>query len=322
MSHEPALIGLDWGTSSLRAYLLDNSGKIITSRHEPWGIMALPVPAENGGFALALEKICEGWLTDNPKLPILACGMVGSGQGWKEAAYIDCPVDTAALAGSLTSVCMANPLGDRTVYIVPGLIAHHGLPDVMRGEETQITGAVTLIRETSQNASATLVLPGTHSKWVHVNGTGIMDFTTFMTGEVFAALSQHTILGRLMSQDDGGLNGAAFERGVRTAQTKGTGGLLASIFSTRTLCLTQELRGSELSDYLSGLLIGYEIAGIQEKQSTRSPLYLIGADTLVQRYARALAISELESITIKNATEAGLWQIAKAAGFVTKEAMP
>ena len=322
MSHESALIGLDWGTSSLRAYLFGSSGEIIASRREPWGIMALPAAPERGGFALTLEQICEGWLSDNPKLPILACGMVGSGQGWKEAAYIDCPADTAALAGSLTSVSMAGQSGNRTIHIVPGLIARRNLPDVMRGEETQIAGAFAFIRETSQYDSATLVLPGTHSKWVRVNGNGIVDFTTFMTGEVFAALSQHTILGRLMSKDDSSFHDAAFERGVRTARTAGTGGVLASIFSTRTLCLTQELPGSELSDYLSGLLIGHEIVGIQEKQPTSSPIYLIGADELVRRYAKALAISDLEPISIQNATEVGLWQIASAAGFVTKEVVP
>lgn len=315
MTQEAALIGLDWGTSSLRAYLFDKTGKVISTRQEPWGIMALPVPAEQGGFPLALERICDGWLQANPNLPVLACGMVGSQQGWEEAAYFDCPANPEGLAGAFAEVRFGN---DRKAHIVPGLIVRGAQPDVMRGEETQIVGAMEMIGAGERDGGATIVMPGTHSKWVAIDKDTISGFSTFMTGEVFAALSQHTILSRLMTkaEDAEADREATFQRGLELARRKDNGGLLAAIFSTRTLGLTEQVPGHALADFLSGLLIGLEIVGAQEKLNAATKVYLVGSEGLSARYGKALKVFGFTPVTLEGATQLGLWHIARAAGFV------
>ncbi len=308
-----ALLGLDWGTSSLRAYLFDQDGKVLDERRSECGIMALPAPREQDGFPLALEQICGDWLKTNTSLPVLACGMVGSQQGWKEAAYFDCPADPKVLAQSLTEVLFG---AGRKVHIVPGLIMRGDYPDVMRGEETQIVGAMGLASAASDHA--TIVLPGTHSKWARLDKGIISEFTTFMTGEVFAALSQNTILSRLITSAEGAqsVRDQAFQRGLEIAGKPESGGLLSAIFRTRTLGLTEQVPGFALADFLSGLLIGYEIHGVQEKFQKDAALYLIGDEKLVARYVKALAIKGFQSTVLKDATQFGLWRIACAAGLV------
>ena len=197
-----ALIALDWGTSSLRAYRLDGGGRTLDARHLPWGIMRLPQPLQDGaatptlsGFELAFEQACGDWLRAEPALPVIACGMVGSAQGWQEAAYLDVPVALDRIGTLLTVV--ERP-GATPVHIVPGLIQRHGLPNVMRGEETQVFGVLRDARAVP-DAGLLIGLPGTHSKWVGARNGQVTHFDTFMTGEVYAALRGRTILGRTMS---------------------------------------------------------------------------------------------------------------------------
>lgn len=318
-----ALIALDWGTSSLRAYRLDGGGRTLDARHLPWGIMRLPQPLQDGaatpalsGFELAFEQACGDWLRAEPALPVIACGMVGSAQGWQEAAYLDVPVALDRIGTLLTVV--ERP-GATPVHIVPGLIQRHGLPNVMRGEETQVFGVLRDARAVP-DAGLLIGLPGTHSKWVGARNGQVTHFDTFMTGEVYAALRGHTILGRTMS-DAAAPDMAAFERGLKVAGApEGRAGVLSTIFSTRALGLTGELAPASQADYLSGLLIGHEIAALAamlRAQGQAPRIVLCGEPALCERYTLAMTHYGLGAPEqAQNATERGLWHLALAAGLI------
>ena len=311
------------GTSSLRAYRLDGGGRTLDARHLPWGIMRLPQPLQDGaatptlsGFELAFEQACGDWLRAEPALPVIACGMVGSAQGWQEAAYLDVPVALDRIGTLLTVV--ERP-GATPVHIVPGLIQRHGLPNVMRGEETQVFGVLRDARAVP-DAGLLIGLPGTHSKWVGARNGQVTHFDTFMTGEVYAALRGHTILGRTMS-DAAAPDMAAFERGLKVAGApEGRAGVLSTIFSTRALGLTGELAPASQADYLSGLLIGHEIAALAamlRAQGQAPRIVLCGEPALCERYTLAMTHYGLGAPEqAQNATERGLWHLALAAGLV------
>jgi 2-dehydro-3-deoxygalactonokinase len=312
------LIGLDWGTTSLRAYRFDGSGQVIESRQQASGILQIVGAATEGGggFERALDQACGDWMSADPACPRLACGMIGSAQGWREAPYLEVPAGVDALGRALTSVATARG----ALHIVPGLIARGPLPEVMRGEETQVAGVV----EPGSGGSAAdawIGLPGTHAKWVRVRDRRVVGFHTFMTGEVFAALCAHTILGRTMrpavAPDLG-----AFDRGVAVARSpEGRLGVLSTVFSTRTLGLVGELAGEAQADYLSGLLIGHEIAALDQLGERSEPIVLVGDAALCERYRRALAAAGHAPAAIAaRATERGLWRIAVAAGLVAEAA--
>ncbi len=318
-----ALIALDWGTSSLRAYRLDAAGRTLDARHLPWGIMRLPQPLQDGaattalsGFELAFEQACGDWLRAEPSLPVIACGMVGSAQGWKEAAYLDVPVDLQRIGTLLTEVRRDS---GPSLHIVPGLIQRHGLPNVIRGEETQVVGV--MADPATRSADSVLIgLPGTHSKWVSARRGRVTHFDTFMTGEVYAALRGHTILGRTMA-DAASADMAAFERGLKVAGAPaGRAGVLSTIFSTRALGLTGELAPASQADYLSGLLIGHEIAALADmlqQQGELPRIVLCGDPALCQRYIQAMQHYGLGTPEqAQNATERGLWHLAVCAGLV------
>lgn len=321
---QPALIGLDWGTTSLRAYLFDAAGEVLATRASSAGIMNLPQPA---GFDAAFEAACGEWLDSTPRthaLPVIAAGMVGSAQGWLEAPYVDVPASAEALVAGIVRVATAR---GGVVNIVPGVIERGDLPNVMRGEETQIVGALegdpTL---GGSDAGALVGLPGTHAKWAVVRGERIEAFHTFMTGELFAALRGHTILGRTMA-DPAKPDTGAFLRGVTVAKNADHAGLLATIFSTRTLGLTAQLRAEEQPDYLSGLLIGHELCGlaallaVRDTPLARESLRLVGSAALCERYRLALAeFGCANAKVVDAAAERGLWRIAVQAGLVARDA--
>jgi len=320
----PALIALDWGTTSLRAYLFDANGAVLDTRASTAGIMNLPRPAAEGGFDAAFDAVVGEWLDRAPGLPVIAAGMVGSAQGWKEAPYVTAPASAGALVDGIVRVQTARGVA---LNIVPGVLQDGELPNVMRGEETQIFGALAMADDPQGAAQKDVLigLPGTHAKWVMVRNAQIAqieNFHTFMTGEVFAALSEHTILGRTMVTPDRP-DTDAFLRGVRVARDKGQAGVLATIFSTRTLGLTGQLTREQQPDYLSGLLIGHELSGLEAalalQQSTLDgrALQLIGNEALCERYRLALAQFGCQQATlVRQATECGLWRIAAQAGLV------
>jgi 2-dehydro-3-deoxygalactonokinase len=320
-SAAPALVGLDWGTTSLRAHLFDAAGNVLATRASGAGIMSLPHP---GGFDAAFEAACGDWLDDAPEVPAIAAGMVGSAQGWREAPYVDTPATVEALVRGIARIATAR---GTMLHIVPGVIERGELPNVMRGEETQIVGALAGDPALGANGAAVLVaLPGTHAKWAVVQGERIEGFRTFMTGELFAALRNHTILGRTMAEP-AQPDTEAFLRGVIVAKNDDHAGLLATIFSTRTLGLTAQLQAEQQPDYLSGLLIGHEIGGVQALLGERNAalasetLRLVGEPALCERYRLALAEFGCVNTTIvAAAAERGLWRIATQAGLVAQRA--
>ncbi|WRH91160.1 2-dehydro-3-deoxygalactonokinase [Pseudomonas fluorescens] len=320
------LIALDWGTTSLRAYKLAAGGVVLEQRALSSGIMQLPKTPRviNGrecadGFELAFDEACGDWLDAQPDLPVIACGMVGSAQGWREAAYCETPANVANLGNSLQTVIS---LRGTVVHIVPGVIQRSRLPNVMRGEETQVLG---VLQNLPIDAGADLLigLPGSHSKWVDVVDGCITHFDTFMTGEVFAVLSEHSILGRTLKHG-ATFDALAFDRGVQVAQSAdGELGVLSTLFSARTLGLTGELSPTAQADYLSGLMIGHELAAlaIVQRRRRNTPnlpsIILIGNAQLCARYSRALDACGFANVTLaEQATERGLWQLALAAGLI------
>ncbi len=185
------MIGVDWGTTGFRAFRL-RDGQVLDRRDAPRGILAVPP----GGFADALQAEVGDWLRDG-ETHVLLAGMVGSRQGWVEAPYLACPAGLEELASGLMPV----PFTNAQVAVIPGLSSRDasGVPEVMRGEETQLIGAFLTAERLT-----TACLPGTHSKWARLEGGRIVSFTTHMTGEVYAALRGHTILG---ADDRGGRRG-------------------------------------------------------------------------------------------------------------------
>ena len=309
------LIALDWGTSSLRAYKLGPAGVVLEQRALALGIMHLPSqPREiagvrcGDGFELAFDAACGDWLDAQPGLPVIACGMVGSAQGWSEAAYRNTPVDVASLGQALHRVRSVRGVD---VHIVPGVIEQVGLPNVMRGEETQVLGVLQGL-----GAEVLIGLPGSHSKWVEVVDGCITHFDTFMTGELFAVLSKHSLLGRTQQPAEH-FQAAAFDLGVQVAlSVDGERGVLSTLFSARTLGLTGKLAPDEQPDYLSGLLIGHELAGLPAA-AKHQPIILVGAAPLCARYQRALDLCGFAHVSLaQEATERGLWQLAQAAGLI------
>ena len=303
---QAVLIGLDWGSTSLRAFLVGAQGDVLDTRSSAAGASTLlGAPA----FEAALNGVLGDW--QQRGLPMLACGMVGSKHGWREAAYARCPADVSALAAQSVRAGLA---------IVPGLIhaPADAPPDVMRGEETQIFGALALHPQWAEDAC--IVLPGTHSKWARVEAGRVTGFATHMTGELYALLRTQSVLGRLMvdgPSDDAAFAGfAAFEAGVDAAREGAGLGLAHQLFAVRTLGLTERWPGSSLADYLSGLLIGDEVrAGIA---AHGAPRLLIGEVALCARYATALQRFGVSApLTLNNTAPTGLWTIATAMGLLT-----
>jgi 2-dehydro-3-deoxygalactonokinase len=227
-------------------------------------------------------------------------GMIGSRQGWKEAPYAQCPAGANEIAARMVEVRWGV---SRNAWIVPGLSCRdaQGVPDVMRGEETQILGALNDVVE----RSAWVCLPGTHSKWVHLEGDRITHFATYMTGEVFAVMKAHSILGRMMADAD--LDPVAFGSGVLRARE--AGGLLHHLFGVRTRGLTGDLSDDDSAAYLSGLLIGHELAALPRQRGT---VYLLGAPRLMRLYTEALKCYGVDtSILDADAAVRGLFNLAQ-----------
>jgi len=290
------LIAIDWGTSNLRASLLDAHAGVVETRSAPGGVMKV----KDGLYAAELLALCGDWI-DQGNGALIASGMIGSRQGWREAPYLNCPAGLADAASQLTRV-QVKPGVD--LHIVPGLtcIGADGEHDVMRGEETQLWGA-------ALPPGSCCVLPGTHSKWAWIgNGGTVERFATYMTGELYGLLTQHGILGRL------GLDHHANATHV--------------IFSARTAGLMGRISAEGLPDYLSGILLGVEIGSARSAARTlggsaadglTQTVFLLGDDYLCSRYATALRLAGLASTRVDDgATTRGQWLVAQQAGFVSQ----
>jgi 2-dehydro-3-deoxygalactonokinase len=266
------VIAVDWGTTNVRAYLIDEDGMIRARRAAPFGVMA----TQRGGLIATLDELIEGW-AEAEAGAILMCGMIGSRQGLLEVPYVRCPASVAEIARGAGKVDLGR---GRLALILPGLICQDasGVADVLRGEETQVIGALGDL----PGGAVSVWLPGTHSKHVRVHDGVIRGFSTHMTGEAFSTLSAHSILGRLMTGHE--IDHAAFDEGVKRAADPE--GLLHHLFGARTRALTGELPASATRGYLSGVLIGHEI--LSDLPDAGVPVFVSGDESLNALYLRAL----------------------------------
>ncbi|MEO8857741.1 MAG: 2-dehydro-3-deoxygalactonokinase [Burkholderiaceae bacterium] len=302
---EATLIAIDWGTSSLRGARLDAQGEVLEERSFTRGLLTVAP----GGFQHVFDE-CFGDWTRRGAPTCLISGMAGSKQGWREAPYCPCPAGFQDLAAHLLWLDLGP---DRSrAAIVPGLSCEHtqsssglpDVPDVIRGEEVQILGAMQLtgLRDGS------FVLPGTHSKWAQVENGRVLGFRTYLSGEVFALLSQQSILARTVDAT-APFDPDAFALGVQRARTPG--GLLHHVFGARTLSLFSRMEPGALANYLSGLVIGDELAA--QRLDPALPVILIGSSELTKRYAQALALHAVHATTLDaRATWAGLMALSQA----------
>ncbi len=299
----PNWIAVDWGTTNLRAFAMHKGTAIAETMSED-GMGKLTRDA----FEAALIKLITPWLSAKHPTPVIACGMVGSRQGWHEAPYRTAPcspLDPSAL--------VLVPTTDPRIIlrIVPGL-RQNKPADVMRGEETQIAGALCL----TPGFDGVFCLPGTHTKWVHVSAGEVVSFQTFMTGEMFALLSTQSVLRHGMAS--GGWEDAAFDGGLSDALSRPEK-IAANLFSLRAEGLLTGLAAPAARARLSGLLIGIELAAAKPYWLGQ-PIAIIGADALSATYARALAAQgNTPSIIPANATVlAGLTLAHKTMMEVTR----
>lgn len=267
------LVGIDWGTTNRRAYVLDPHGRLVRQHSDEFGILAVA-----GGFEASLAQLLR--TLDIGRADVIMSGMVGSRNGWLQVPYLSTDTPISRLPEALVGIDTGLP-GVRC-RIVPGYRYDdpHGTPDVMRGEETQVLGAQAL-----SASEGWFLLPGTHSKWARVENGAITEFSTFMTGELFALLTRHGTLAALMQEQ--ATVPEAFEAGVRVA---GRGSFTHAAFGCRALVVTDSMPATHASSYLSGLLIGCELDDIRKKEGGRGELQvqMIGSAGLGERYLAAL----------------------------------
>ena len=304
----PAFIGIDWGSTRLRAFQFDADGNVNQTRESDRGIATV----SDGNFDRILTSMLQGWPSG---LPMLMCGMVGSRHGWLEVPYHPCPMRLAELSQS----CGRVETAVGPAWIIGGLTttsdsadrkAQHGGPwyDVMRGEETQITGVA------PPAGDLLTVTPGTHSKWTWVRDGIVQNFRTYMTGELYAVLRKHSILGSLMQEQESGCADAAFMDGVHTAFEDQD--LLHCIFNVRTQALFNRKTPSTLSSYLSGILIGSEVAAGVRRYATGAAM-IIASPELSYRYNLAMKEAGMH-VAVMDGNEAvarGLWRLGQLRGL-------
>jgi 2-dehydro-3-deoxygalactonokinase len=299
-------IAVDWGTTNRRAWTLGPDAKVLGERADSGGLLSVA----DRSFADSLGPFVGDWLEAGSKVPIVMAGMVGSRMGWLEAPYVSAP---AALSDLAQHLVKAGSLGGNDCWIVPGVSLDGEIqPDVMRGEECQILGALL----TRGQSDGLFLLPGTHSKWARVEGRRLIAFRTYMTGEMFNLLRQSGTLAQLMTADEH--DDEAFARGVRATASEAE--LLNRLFSARSLALFGRLEGRAVASYVSGLLIGAEMrhALAVWPDLVRARIVCIGSAAMLARYgacARLLGI-DLEGIDNRDVLPVALFWIAQQAGLV------
>jgi 2-dehydro-3-deoxygalactonokinase len=303
----PVLIAIDWGSSSFRAYLMAPNGEVLDEVASGDGIGSVAA----GAYPATLKRLIGRWLEAHPSLPVVASGMVGSRHGWREAAYVKCPAGPREVATQLTPV----EADGRRVHLAAGLsyVDEAAQPDVMRGEETEIFGV-------ADSGARLIVLPGSHSKWAKVNGDLIVAFKTFVSGELFAALRDHTVAGAFARAAPAKSPGEAFALGVRRGAAavacEGKSGVIGLLFGARSLPLTGGLAEDDAGEYLSGLLIGAEIGEARRFFPGEEP-HVAGAEALVARYLAAFeALGVSARAAPRRAAARGLFRIARDGGLL------
>ncbi|MCH9644776.1 MAG: 2-dehydro-3-deoxygalactonokinase [Gammaproteobacteria bacterium] len=300
---QAAFIGVDWGTTNFRAFLLSETAEMLDSRSAAQGILSVV----KGAFATTLKNQLADWLQQYPTIPVLMSGMVGSSSGWQEVPYQNCPVDPATLSEHLYAL---PKLDQHALYIVPGLQLDvaEGRADVMRGEETQLFGVM------AQTAVSCCCLPGTHSKWVRLNDGKIEAFTTYMTGELFSLLTKHSILHKQIHASQ--FSESEFIRGLDVAQNDQ--GFLANCFNVRAQYLMKHLSSGHTEAFLSGLLIGNELLSAKPYWQQAEKIMVIASEQVLSRYRVAcqhLAI-DVAGMQAEKAVIHGLMMLAKQANLI------
>jgi len=297
---DTAVLAVDWGTTSLRAFRMAADGTVLERRRAEAGIRAI----DDGDFEGAFHQVAGDWLPDDPERApaIVMGGMIGSRQGWIEAPYLPCPADPADLAAGAVAGAMES---GHSFWIAPGLSTRqNGRADVMRGEELQILGALEQL-----GAGRHLVcLPGTHSKWAVLEDGIIRDFHTYMTGELFDLLCRHSILGTTI--EHAVWSDEAFREGLAAAGMEG--GMLARLFTVRAGPLLGSMPVEKSGAFLSGLLIGSEVNTAVHNLSSGSEVCIIGNPDLTDLYTPALAARDIRCRQLGEYTGArGLFRLAK-----------
>ena len=276
-----AFIGIDWGTTHRRAALIGAGGALLAERADGEGALAC-----KGRFGASLEALVAGWPEADASIPVVMAGMVGAAVGWQAVPYLDAATPLSALARHLVPVDETPP--GRRWSIAPGYSLHGegGAVDVMRGEETQLFGALQLLGP--EAADGCYVLPGTHSKWVRLQGGRITELRTYMTGELFALLRQHGTLASAMQAANAGKEAGLrhdsvaddpeFLHGVANAAAHPV--LTHALFGARARVVTGALAPAAATAYVSGLLIGAEWADAQRQASHDEPVRVIGEPAL------------------------------------------
>jgi 2-dehydro-3-deoxygalactonokinase len=289
------LVAGDWGTSRLRLFLCDAEGTAIDSIDGPGASEA------RDRFPEIFESLLNDWTRQHGVLPAVLCGMVGSSFGWTQAPYLACPARPEQIANG----CVALRAG--RVHIIPGLSCRNRLdaPDLMRGEETQILGALHR-NQTLGRGRQLLCLPGTHTKWLLLDEGTVQEFLTATTGELFALLCAHSVLvsdSPTRAESLTVTNNPAFARGLEQHKHSPGAGLLHRIFEGRSRRLSNDLAANDAAAYLSGLMIASDVSGALGlfAGSTAAPVHIVGAPQLTSLYAAALTSQGRESRVIDGA---------------------
>ncbi|MFE7407858.1 2-dehydro-3-deoxygalactonokinase [Isoptericola sp. NPDC057559] len=329
---DAALVAVDWGTSAFRAWLLDDAGGVLDEVRSADGSLRTSAGAataadRSAAFARTFVARCGAWLARRPGLPVVVAGMAGSDHGWADAGYLDVPVGLDRLAHHLTAAPTDAPAAGGVVHLVPGLRVpgRRGPgpdPDVLRGEEVQLLGALAASPDGAA-LPAQVVLPGTHAKWVRLDGGRVAGFSTAMTGEVFALLLRDSVLARLADGGPGPEPSPAFDRGLDAEAEHGDDrGLLTLLFTGRTLAQAGRLAPGDVADYVSGLLVGSEVRHAL-RSAPASEVAVGGEGALALRYRRALVRHGAAARPLgDDLARRGLWRVAAGAGLVAATAAP
>jgi 2-dehydro-3-deoxygalactonokinase len=306
--NEAAYVAVDWGTSSFRLWLIDRADRVLAERRSDEGMMA----AAKAGFAAVLQSHLDavGAAAD---LPVIICGMAGARQGWVEAGYVDTPARLGAILERAARVGGQS----RDIRILPGIAQRDAkAPDVMRGEETQLLGALGL----DAADDAIVCMPGTHSKWVTVQGGAVARFATFMTGELFSVVARDTILSHAVAGAEEAEDARAFRSAVLAA-FEAPARAANLLFQVRSRQLLFGGTQAAACETISGTLIGLELAAGLAADARGKAVTLLASGRLERLYRAAL---DALSVTVRpvdadEAVRRGLSMAARAIWISDKD---
>jgi 2-dehydro-3-deoxygalactonokinase len=306
VSNTPALAAVDWGTTRLRVWLIDEAGGVLAERRGDDGL----ITAQQAGFSTILERHLAAMAAPDA-MPVIICGMAGSRQGWLEAPYVTVPTPIGAILAGAARI----PGQRRDIRIVPGLAQRRAdAPDVMRGEETQLAGA-----GLPAKGRHVVCMPGTHSKWVLVEDGAVTGFGTWPTGELFSVLAVHSILRHSLGEQPKPVaaENTVFRRWCEVALAEG-GDVVSRLFSIRGATLLQDLGPDDAAACLSGLLIGGEVASARRRYEADGTVVLIASGALGALYGEALGLAGLavRRVDADEAVRAGLIEAARHNGMI------